>query len=265
MPIDEKLVRQAEAKCDCIPPLSQSRRGDMACDILYFHKHVQPTRAADSEAAARGIEIHRILAAYLSHLVETRRATDLEALDSLVNGASAETWEVLQNFRDNHAFDSDTIVATELHITLDESFRPIDQSEDNPLIAEYEGTLDLVMLHSLTEAEIDDSKSYYQIIDADTFQSKFHPLLLMCLNPSLERVKFVLEFVRYGASRCVEYTRKDLPGLKELAQRERARQRKLHEAAFSSQRDLKVSPGRTFYLPGPRPMTYTYQGLAQAA
>jgi len=38
---------------------------------------------------------------------------------------------------------------------------------------EYEGTLDLVMIHSLTEAEIDDWKSYYQVIDADTFQSKF--------------------------------------------------------------------------------------------
>jgi hypothetical protein len=50
-----------------------------------------------------------------------------------------------------------------------------------------------VVLHSLTEAEIDDWKSYYQVTDADTFQAKFYPLLLMCLNPSLERVKFVLE------------------------------------------------------------------------
>lgn len=65
----------------------------------------------------------------------------------------------------------------------------------------------------------------------------------MCLNPSLERVKFALEFVRYGASRCVEYTRKDLPWLKELAQRERARQRKLHELATSGERDFKTSPG----------------------
>ncbi len=100
------------------------------------------------------------------------------------------------------------------------------------------------MLHSLAEAEIDDWKSYYQVIEADTFQSKFYPLLLMCLNPSLERVKFVLEFVRYGVSRCAEYTRKDLPWLKELAQRERMRQRKLHELASSGDRDLKVSPGR---------------------
>jgi hypothetical protein len=229
----------------CLYPAVESIKAwDMACDILYFHKHVQPTRAADSEAAARGIEIHRILAAYLNHLVETRRATDLEVLDFLVKSASAEAWEVLQKFRDNHAFDPEKIVATELRIALDESFRPIDHSEDAPLVAAYEGTLDLVILHSLVEAEIDDWKSYYQIIEADTFQSKFYPLLLMCLNPSLERVKFVLEFARYGASRCVEYGRKDLPWLKELAQRERVRQRNLHELAVFGERDLKASPGR---------------------
>src|SRR5260370_5666404 len=68
--------------------------------------------------------------------------------------------------------------------------------------------------------------------------------MLMCLNPSLERVKFVLEFVRYGVSRYVEYTRRDLPWLKELAQRERARQRKLHELVSFGGRDLKASPGR---------------------
>ncbi len=66
----------------------------------------------------------------------------------------------------------------------------------------------------------------------------------MCLNPSLERVKFVLEFVRYGVSRFVEYTRRDLPWLKEVAQRERARQRKLHESVFGEDPNLKASPGR---------------------
>jgi hypothetical protein len=125
------------------------------------------------------------------------------------------------------------MLATELHIALDEDFLPIGESwseEGNPnakiaRVPVYEGTLDLVMLHSLTEAEIEDWKSYYQVIAADTFQSKFYPMLLMSLNPSLERVKFKLEFVRYGTSRSVEYTRADLPWMKELAQRERARQR----------------------------------------
>ena len=227
-----------------IPPLSQSRRGDMACETLYVRKHVQCARVGESEPAARGIEIHQILASYINHLVRTIRTTDLEIFDALVRGSGAEAREVLEKFRDNHAFDPEKILATELHIALDENFVPIEDPSDVGQLADYEGTPDLVMLHSLTEAEIDDWKSYYQVIEADTFQSKFYPLLLMCLNPSLERVKFVLEFVRYGVSRCAEYTREDLPWLKELARRERTRQRKLHELVFSSDRDLKVSPGR---------------------
>jgi PD-(D/E)XK nuclease superfamily len=216
----------------------------MACETLYVHKHVQCARVGESEPAARGIEIHQIVATYINHLVGTRRGTDLEVLDALIRGAGTEAREVLERFRDNHAFDPEKILATELHIALDGNFLPIEQPGDDGRVAEYEGTLDLVMLHSLTEAEIDDWKSYYQVIEADTFQSKLYPLLLMCLNPSLERVKFVLEFIRYGASRCIEYTRKDMPWLKELAERERARQRKLHELVSVGDRNLKASPGR---------------------
>src|SRR5882762_7187945 len=193
-----------------IPPLSQSRHGDMACETLYIRKHVQGARIGESEPAARGTEIHQVLATYINHLVRTRRATDLEVFDALMKGAGDEAREVLETFRINHAFDPEKILAAELHIALDENFLPIEHPDADGQIGEYEGTLDLVVIHSLTEAEIDDWKSYYQVIDADTFQSKFYPLLLMCLNPSLERVKFVLEFVRYGASRSVEYTRKDL-------------------------------------------------------
>jgi PD-(D/E)XK nuclease superfamily len=225
-----------------IPPLSQSRHGDMACETLYVCKHVQGAILGESEPAARGNEIHQVLANYIDHLVRTRRTTDLEVFDALMKCAGDEAREVLERFRGNHTFDPEKILATELHIALDENFLPIEHTDNERQFAEYEGTLDLVMIYSLTVAEIDDWKSYYQVIDADTFQSKFYPLLLMCLNPSLESVNFVLEFVRYGASRSVEYTRKDLPWLKELVQRERARQRNLH--VLKRSRKLKTSPGR---------------------
>jgi PD-(D/E)XK nuclease superfamily len=232
------------ASPQAVPPLSQSRQSDMACETLYVCKHAQGHRVAESGPAARGIEIHKILAAYINHLVRTKRATDLEVFDALMRSAGAQAREVLDRFRDSHAFDPEKILATELHIALDENFVPIECPGADGRAAEYEGTLDLVMLNSVTEGEIDDWKSYYQVIDADTFQSKFYPLLLMCLNPSLERVEFVLEFVRYGASRSVEYTRKDVPWLKELAERERTRQEKLHELVSIGERDLKASPGR---------------------
>ena len=238
------------AQAETLAPLSQSRQCDMACEALYRFKHVRRENMSESEPAARGTEIHRILATYIDHLAQVGRALDLEVFDQLMRTASGEAREVLEKFRDNHAFEPDKVLATELHIALDEDFLPMEDSlsyQGHPnmpasAIPAYEGTLDLVMLHSLTDAEIEDWKSYYQVIAADTFQSKFYPMLLMSLNPSLERVKFNLEFVRYGTSRSVEYTRADLPRLKELAQSERARQGELHKRNRS--RTAKASPGR---------------------
>ena len=240
---------QLRVQVEALAQLSQSRQCDMACEALYRFKHVRREQVAESEPAARGTEIHRILATYIDHLMRAGRPLDLEVFDQFTKTASGEAREVLEKFRDNHAFEPDKVLATELYIALDEDFRPIGDSlsdECDPstqaAIPAYEGTLDLVMLHSLTEAEIEDWKSYYQVIAADTFQSKFYPMLLMSLNPSLERVKFNLEFVRYGTSRCAEYTRADLPWLRELAQTERVRQRELHKR--NGRRTAKASPGR---------------------
>lgn len=237
--------RTRSKKLKSMPPLSQSRHGDMACELLYVEKHIRAISCVQSEAASRGIEVHQVLATYVNYLVSSRRTSDLEMLDSLTRRVSTEAQTALARFRDNHFFDPERIVATELHIELDEEFRPIEGLANGDARAAYEGTLDLVALDSLSEAEIDDWKSYYQVVEADTFQSKLYPLLLMCLNPSIERVKFVLEFVRYGASRTVEYTRQDLPQLKELAMRERSRQSKLHQLySKRSGGDPNPSPGR---------------------
>src|SRR6266436_7057610 len=129
-------IREVERKQKSIPPLSQSRYGDMACETLYVCKHVQGTRLGESEAAARGTEIHQVLAAYINHLVRARRATDLEIFDALVRGAGAEAREVLERFRDNHAFDPEKILATELHIALDEKFLPIEHPSGDGQIAD---------------------------------------------------------------------------------------------------------------------------------
>src|SRR5438309_5240058 len=114
----------------------------MACQALYVRKHVQCARVGESEPAAREIEIHQILSTYINCLGRTRRATDLEVFDELMRGAGAEAREVLEKFRDNHAFDPEKILSTELHIALDEHFLPIEHPGDDGQIANYEGTLD---------------------------------------------------------------------------------------------------------------------------
>ena len=113
----------------------------MACQALYVRKHVQCARVGESEPAARGIEIHQVLATYINHLVRTTRTTDLEIFDALMKGAGTEAREVLEKFRDNHAFDPEKILATELHIALDEKFVPIEHPGHDGQIADYEGHL----------------------------------------------------------------------------------------------------------------------------
>ena len=72
----------------------------MACETLYVHKHVHRAKVAESEPAARGIEIHQVLAAYINHVIRTKRATDLEAFDSFTKGTGTEAREVLEKVRE---------------------------------------------------------------------------------------------------------------------------------------------------------------------
>src|SRR5579883_3558662 len=85
---EASMVRELEYERKSLPPLSQSRYGDMSCETLYIQKHVRCERTAESQAAERGIQIHEILATYINHLVKTKRSTDLEVFDTLMKEAS---------------------------------------------------------------------------------------------------------------------------------------------------------------------------------
>jgi hypothetical protein len=54
-------MREVEHEKKLIPPLSQSRYGDMACQTLYVRKDVECARLWESEPAARGTEIDFIV------------------------------------------------------------------------------------------------------------------------------------------------------------------------------------------------------------
>lgn len=219
-----------------IPALSQSKFEDMACSILYEAKHVHGIRTT-SGAAQRGTEVHAMLREYVDHLVRSKLRKDKAYFEHLLGMASQEAYDACSTFADRYECDYDSVYGTEVRIQLDRNFKP---TTDRSAVC-YEATLDLIMLPSPTKAVIPDYKSFFMIIDASTFQSKFYPLLLMCWNPLIEEVDFVLEFVRYGAARSVTYTREDLPRLMKLAEASRERQIALHEAESEN---LQASPGR---------------------
>lgn len=227
---------------ETLPPLSQSRYELMACGHLYAERSVLRTPQAPNEFSERGIIIHRVLGDYIDHLVATRRATDLEKYDEMIIGVTGDARDILDGLRNALVIDPERVVGTEMYLAANDDFQPVD-----PMDAagpwDYEGTLDLVLAPNSTTIEIWDWKSFFQIIDADTFQSKLYPLLAFLHFPGVETVRFQLKFVRYGATRSVEYTRtKDLPKLLAEARAQRVRQRLLHEEVLRGT-ELEPMPG----------------------
>jgi hypothetical protein len=221
-----------------IAPLSQSGHEQMACGYGYRAVHVHRRSRAGNQWSALGQEAHRIVSAYVEHLVTTRQPTDYDFFDSLLDGVSLENLEGLDRVREMLVIEPEKVFGTEQYIALDEDFALLvmervdgdHRSGGDPRIA-YEGTLDMVLLHSPTEAEIPDWKNHFLIAPADTFQAKFYPLLLFCALPSLETIHFRLEYLRWGASRAASFTRSDLPRLKRMARMVRQRQRRLLQLA----------------------------------
>jgi hypothetical protein len=217
-----------------IEPLSQSGYEQMACGYGYRATHVHGVGRAGSTWGDLGQEMHWLISEYIEHLVETRQATDYEYFDALTAGANPEALDGLDQVRDTLVIDPEKVLGTEQYIGLDKDFSLVvmervpegHRSGGDPRI-EYEGTLDLVLLHSPTEAEIPDWKNHFQITAPDSFQSRFYPLLLFCALPSLETIHFRLEYLRWGVSRVVTFTRSDVPRLKRMAMAARNRQRKL--------------------------------------
>jgi hypothetical protein len=217
-----------------IAPLSQSGHEQMGCGYGYRAVHVHHRSRAGNKWSALGQEAHHVISNYVEHLVTTRQSTDYEFFDSLLDGVSLENIEGLDRVRETLVIEPEKVFGTEQYIALDEDFALLvmervdgeHRSGGDPRIV-YEGTLDMVLLHSPKEAEIPDWKNHFLIATPDTFQAKLYPLLLFCALPSLEKVHFRLEYLRWSASRAVTFTRSDLPRLKRMARMVRQRQRKL--------------------------------------
>lgn len=210
-------------------PLSKSLQKDMACEAMFVAKHIQHVPDFESEAARRGTEIHNAISVYVRHLCVTLQETDYDFLRNLAGHLGPEAKEIIERFTENFIFDPEKVLYVEKRLSLDVDFNPVEPGSEESV---YEGTPDLVCMDSETECRIDDWKSQFAIAaDADSFEAKFYSLLIFCTNPGLEKVSFTLNFVRYGsACRSANFTRADVPELKQIAQRERSREYSLYAA-----------------------------------
>jgi hypothetical protein len=194
------------------PPLSQSMYETMACPASYQAQYIFGVHSPPNELSELSKEIHACMLLYTSHLRAAGLAEDWAYFESLMPQLSTEAQAGVRGFIGSMKFDPRTILTTE------ERFYDSDA----------EGTPDLITMETQVDATIWDYKNYFEIIEAETFQSKLYPLLLLRHNPSLESVRFVLVFMRYGKTREVTWSRDHVPYLERVLANARARQADIH-------------------------------------
>ena len=206
------------------PPLTQTMYESMACPASYQASVIHKIPSMPNEFSHLGNETHDMMAAYAAHLKDEGREEDWSYFENILSLFSIEAQAILRGFIGSMKFDPRTILTTE------QRFEYRDAS----------GKPDLITLETPVDATIWDYKNYFDIIEADTFQSKLYPLLLFRHNPALESVRFVLVFLRYGKTRERTWTRDQVPYLESVLAEGRARQMNIHETRGLA----KAIPGR---------------------
>lgn len=235
-----------------IPPLRQSTQETMACPRFYSEVFIKGNKPPGGLEAARGVEIHKTMAAYLSHCARKSVGMDLDAFETFSHGAGPQAARILSGLRDGFTVDHEHLLSTELSMALDENFQPTDVSEelggvstDTGLPACYQGTLDGVyVFRSEAKVLVDDFKSHARAFEpSETMQAKMYATFIFQHFPWVQTVMFRLIFVRYkNLTRSVEYTREELPKLIEAIKAARERQKLIH-IDFDAGKDVEVTSG----------------------
>jgi PD-(D/E)XK nuclease superfamily len=242
-----------------IPPLRQSTQETMSCPKFYTEVFIKGRKSPSGLDAARGTEIHKTMAAYLSHCARKQVGMDLDAFEIFSRGAGPQAYKILSGLRDGYVVDFAHLFATEISMALDENFQPTDVSNelggvsvDTGLPAAYQGTLDgLYVFREENKILIDDFKSHARPFDPDDKpQGKQYSLFVFQHFSWVEEVVFRLTFVRYkNLSRSVTYTRKQVPVLIEALRAARARQETLHVKYDAGEEIEAISGAGCVYCP----------------
>lgn len=196
-----------------VPPLTQSMYEKMSCPASYQAEIVQGLTPSSNPLGNLSIDIHAVMAEYAKHLKDEDVDEDWPFFESLLKAVSSEAQQILRGFIGMMKFNPRTILTTEYRFEY----------------SDISGKPDLVTMESPVDATIFDYKNYFEMVDADTFQSKMYSLLIMRQNSKIESVRFVLVFMRYGKMREVTYKRAQLAQLEAIVATAKQQQIKIHE------------------------------------
>lgn len=230
-----------------IPALRQSHVEIAACPRAYVAIVIDGHEQPDSIPSERGSEIHHVMSQYVSHCAAAKVESDWVYFNKLTVAAGPVAGPILDNLRNIFRVDWKRVYGTEVTLALDEDFNPayftmkeggeMYELERIPGVvysekpAAHIGTLDVILLtEDMQHGKIPDYKSHPAPFEADTFQSTLYPFMLLKHFPTLQDVKFELNFVRYtGSLRAVSWTRDEMPAMQAEISRARQRQIATHE------------------------------------
>ncbi len=255
----KKSTDLVQIKNSFMPPLRQSTVETMSCPRFYTEVFIKGNKPPSGLDAARGTEIHKTMAAYLSHCARKKVGMDLDAFETFSHGAGPQAYKILSGLRDGYVVDFDHLFATEIGMALDGNFQPTEVSNelggvsvDTGLPPCYQGTLDGVyVFRSDNKVLIDDFKSHARAFEpSETMQAKMYALFAFQHFTWAQNVVFRLTFVRYkNMSRFVEYTRQDIPKLIEEVKAARERQKTIHDNYDGGREIEAISGAQCVYCP----------------
>jgi hypothetical protein len=262
MPKSKKSTDLVQIQKSPIPPLRQSTQSTMSCPRMYTEIFIKGNKPPSGLDAARGTEIHKTMADYLSHCARKSVGMDLDAFEHFSHGAGPQAYKILSGLRDGYVVDHAHLFATEISMALDEHFRPTGLAaeiegivKDSGLPAYYQGTLDgIYVFREELKILIDDFKSHVRPYSPDDpkykAQGDEYATFVLSHFPWVQTVVFRLTFVRYkNLKREVTYTREDLPKLIEGLKAARERQKLIHEKFDKGEEIEVISNDNCVYCP----------------
>lgn len=181
----------------------QSSLETAKCLFRFRKTIIDKIREPESEVQERGTHFHDLARRYVNYLVASKQESDWGYADQLVEKSlyGQEAEGLFRNWAQSRAFEPASVFATEFQVRLGWDFLPI--HADN---AVFSGDLDLVSIVG-SEAVITDYKSHWGVSDPTTIQSVYYPWLLWKLMPSLTKITFTLDFVRWNIQRSRVFER----------------------------------------------------------
>lgn len=235
-----------------IPPWHQSTELKTSCPTYYAESEIKGNEMPGGMESARGNEVHHTASSYAAYCATKQVVMDLNAFDNLAKGAGPVAAKILSGMRESFRVDWQSLIATELPMSLDENFRPTEVVEalagicsDSGLPAHYSGTLDaLYGFREEFRAGIVDFKTHPRPFEpGETLQAKTYAVFVFTHFPWVNTVTFALVFVRYkNLYRSVTYSRQDLPALIEAIKSARERQKMIH-AEYDAGKTLEAVAG----------------------